>query len=196
MKQRGKERIFFGENTHTYLRISWNLGDEIFPKGVGVVTLQNFDLVFIKIFIWFKGGYLNFSFWGTLLLKIFYDKPLKGPSQPWSLVLRVFQNFVGSTQLFSFGKSFEILSFNDFGSILPDYKILCHDLGWKFYSTTPSVHFWSCQIINPSRCNPFLIFILFILSSKLFLSFILDLGDLQRNHQIPFEFWFQTNSSN
>ena len=46
----------------------------------------------------------------------------------------------------------------------------------------------------PASFNPFLIFILIILSSKLFLSFILDLGDLQRNHQNSFESWSQTNS--
>ena len=36
MTQHGKERIFFGQKTHTYLRTRF------FPKGVGVVTLQKF----------------------------------------------------------------------------------------------------------------------------------------------------------
>ena len=69
VKQLGKERIFFGQSIHTYLRISWNLGDEIFPKGVGVVTLQKFYLVFQQKLCWFlKRGHLNF-FQKTFLLK-------------------------------------------------------------------------------------------------------------------------------
>ena len=154
--------------------------------------------IFIKIFIWFKGGYLNIFFRGTLLLKIFYEINLKGPSQPWCLVLRVFQNCVGSTQIILEGfaiisikkKSygllvFILLPFKDFSFALSHIEI---------FFPNPSIHFGSSQISNPSKFNPFFIFILFILSSKQFLSFILDLVDLQRNHQIPFEFCSQTNS--
>ena len=38
MKLHGKGKTSFGQNIHIYLRISRNLEDEIFPKGVGVVT--------------------------------------------------------------------------------------------------------------------------------------------------------------
>ena len=38
MKLHGKGKISFRQNTHIYLRIDRNLEDEIFPKGVGVVT--------------------------------------------------------------------------------------------------------------------------------------------------------------
>ena len=38
MKLHGKGKISFEQSIHIYLRISRNLEDEIFPKGVGVVT--------------------------------------------------------------------------------------------------------------------------------------------------------------
>ena len=57
----------------------------------------------------------------------------------------------------------------------------------KFFQN-PSLHFGSSQISNPSKFNPFLTFIPFILSPKLFMSFILDLGDLQRRYLTYFEF--------
>ena len=38
MKLHGEGRISFEQSIHIYLRISRNLEDEIFPKGVGVVT--------------------------------------------------------------------------------------------------------------------------------------------------------------
>ena len=38
MKPHGKGKISFEQSIHIYLRISRNLEDEIFPKGVGVVT--------------------------------------------------------------------------------------------------------------------------------------------------------------
>ena len=113
--------------------------------------------------------------------------------------LEGFSFSVDSTQIFSLGKFLKsfllkitIWLMNWF------FLIQFFFLPWprlKIFFQNPSLHFGSSQISNPSKFNPFLIFILFILSSKLFLSFILDLGDLQRNHQIPFEFWFQTNSS-
>ena len=74
-------------------------------------------------------------------------------------------------------------------------KISCHDLGCIFSSKTPPLTLGQVKYPIPASFNPFLIFILFILSSKHFLSFILDVGDLQRNYQIPFEFWFQINFS-
>ena len=69
----------------------------------------------------------------------------------------------------------------------------CHML--KFSSKTPPSTLGQVKYPIPASSTHFLIFILFILSSKQFLSFILDLGDLHRNHQIPYEFRFQTNSS-
>ena len=54
MKLHGKGKISFVQSIHIYLRISRNLEDEIFPKGVGVVTLQNFYLVFSKNFVVFE----------------------------------------------------------------------------------------------------------------------------------------------
>ena len=38
MKLHGKGKISFEQSIHTYLRVSRDLEDEIFPKGVGVVT--------------------------------------------------------------------------------------------------------------------------------------------------------------
>ena len=38
MKLHGKGKTFSRQSIHIYLRISRNLEDEIFPKGVGVVT--------------------------------------------------------------------------------------------------------------------------------------------------------------
>ena len=76
MKLHGKGKIFSRQTTHIYLRISWNLEDEIFPKGVGVVT-PKILFGFFKTFIWFEGGDLKFF----LLLRnspsqniFFYDK--------------------------------------------------------------------------------------------------------------------------
>ena len=45
MKLHGKGKISSRQSIHIYLRISRNLEDEIFPKGVGVVTLQFFFFV-------------------------------------------------------------------------------------------------------------------------------------------------------
>ena len=155
--------------------------------------------IFIKIFIWFKGGYLNSFFCGGLLFKSFMT------NISWVLLniyfgLEDFSFSVDSTQIFYLGKFFEILSFKNnpmtYGLILPHSKIFLPWPRLKIFFQNPSLHFGSSQISNPSKFYPFLIFVLFILPSKQFLSFILDLGDLQRNHQIPFEFWFQTNSSN
>ena len=72
MKQHGKERISFGQSSHTYLRISWNLGDEIFPKGVGVVTLQ-------KLFGFIRGCFAHRrkSLWNNLQSVIGKDPAVK-----------------------------------------------------------------------------------------------------------------------
>ena len=50
MKLHGKGRISFEQSIHIYLRISRNLEDEIFPKGVGVVT-PKFLFGFFKRFL-------------------------------------------------------------------------------------------------------------------------------------------------
>ena len=71
MRQHGKGKISFGQNIRTYLRISWNLGDEIFPKGVGVVTPQIFELVFFQTSGLLEEGDLIFS-WASS--KIFLAK--------------------------------------------------------------------------------------------------------------------------
>ena len=71
MKLHGKGKIFSRQSPHIYLRISRNLEDEIFPKGVGVVT-PKILLDFSKKFIWLEGGDLKFFFKRTLLFKIFF----------------------------------------------------------------------------------------------------------------------------
>ena len=102
MKQLGKERISFGQSTHTYLRISWNLRDEIFPKGVGAVTLQKFCFYFQQkpCLVW-KSPFK--SFLKSLSLKNFF--PWQGlwflhPLQPWYLVIK------NLSSEFPFSKSF------------------------------------------------------------------------------------------
>ena len=49
MKVHGKGKIFSGQSIHIYLRVSRNLEDEIFPKGVGVVTPKFLTGFFQKI---------------------------------------------------------------------------------------------------------------------------------------------------
>ena len=133
MRQHGKERIFFGQSTHTYLRISWNLRDEIFPKGVGVVTPQNFNLVFAKFFIWFGGGYLNFSkrlsFKNLLMTNLSWDL-----SQLWFWSWG-FSACVDSTHILlgCFTISFIKKNFYEIGFVFPYSKILlCYSLAMTY----------------------------------------------------------------
>ena len=62
MKLHGKGKIFSRQNTHIYLRISRNLEDEIFPKGVGVVT-PKFLIGFFKRF------FLTWRRWSKVFFK-------------------------------------------------------------------------------------------------------------------------------
>jgi len=55
MKLHGKGKISFEQSIHIYLRISRNLEDEIFPKGVGVVTPKFLFGFFKKILFDLRG---------------------------------------------------------------------------------------------------------------------------------------------
>ena len=202
MKLHGKEKIFFRQSTHIYLKVSWNLGDEIFPKGVGVVTPKNFIFGFIKIFIWFEGGFLNFSSKELSLSKIsFCDKYFVWIHPRLDFGLGGFSpSYVDSSQMFfisekEFLKNLFELAYGIWSDIFPLSKIpSCHDMSGNPLPKAIShlcvkIYFKSSKLNSPMFLFPFISY------QKYFLSFILNLSDLQRNHQIPFEFWFQTNSS-
>ena len=109
MKLPGKEKIFFRQSIHIYLRISRNLEDEICPKGVGAVTPK----ILFDFFKLFEGGYLNFSSEELSHSKcFFYGKcfVLDSP-KTWFLVLEAFPFYLDSKpKYFSLGKiSFENL---------------------------------------------------------------------------------------
>ena len=70
MKPHGKGKISSGQSIHIYLRISRNLEDEIFPKGVGVVT-PKFLFGFFKRFYLTWGEWFKFFFKRTLPLIYF-----------------------------------------------------------------------------------------------------------------------------
>ena len=105
MKLHGKGKIFFRQNIHIYSRISWNLEDEIFPKGVGVVTPKILFGLF-KISIWLEGGVLNFSSKEPPFQNIFFmARVLFGFTQGLILVLEVLSFYLDSNQnAFHLGK--------------------------------------------------------------------------------------------
>ena len=110
MKLHGKGKISFGQNIHNYLRISRNLEDEIFPKGVGVVT-PSFYLDFSKgFFSWLEGSDLNFSSRELSLSYIF----LYGKSFVW---IHPRSSFGLGSSYFSFGLKTKCFSF---GKITPE----------------------------------------------------------------------------
>ena len=80
MKPHGKGKISSGQSIHIYLRISRNLQDEIFPKGVGVVTPK-------FLFGFFKRFYLT---WGRWIKKFLQKEP---PFQIFFLMTRVLFGF-------------------------------------------------------------------------------------------------------
>ena len=99
------------------------------------MTPKNFIFGFIKIFIWFEGGYLNFSSKGLSFSKIFfYNKYFPWVHPKLDLWSWRFSSCVDSTQMFFIGKVFEIFSFKNnpmaYGLILPLSKIISYrDLG-------------------------------------------------------------------
>ena len=106
MKPHGKGKIPSGQSIHIYLRISRNLEDEIFPKGVGVVT-PKILFGFFKKKIWLEGGDLNFSSKEPSLSKYFFmARVLFGFTQDLFLVLEVLALYFGlKPKYFSLGKN-------------------------------------------------------------------------------------------
>ena len=199
MKPPGKGKISSEQSIHIYLRISRNLEDEIFPKGVGVVT-PKFLFGFFKRFYLTWGEWLNFSSrelslsYIFLWQKFYLDSP-KICLWPWRFLLLFWTQdkmiFIWEN---NFWKSFWILHYGF-------WKVLCHFQQFllamalvQILSPNPPLIFGSCLASNPaSWTSPMLIFPFKSYSNK-FLPSILSIGDLQRNSTFCFDFCPQTNS--
>ena len=117
MKPHGKGKISSGQSIHIYLRISRNLEDEIFPKGVGVVTPKFLFGFFKRLLFDLRGVIKKISSRELSLSNIFFmAKVLFGFNQDLSLVLEVLAFHLDSRQnVFHLGKiTFE----NLFGNAL------------------------------------------------------------------------------
>ena len=125
MKPHGKGKISSGQSIHIYLRISRNLEDEIFPKGVGVVT-PKFLFGFFKRFYLAWGEWFNFFFKRTLPLIYFslWQKFYLGSPKiclwSWKFLLFIWtQDKMFFSWENNFWKSFWILHYGF-------WKVLCH----------------------------------------------------------------------
>ena len=126
MKPHGKGKISSGQSIHIYLRISRNLEDEIFPKGVGVVTPMFLFGFFRRLLFDLRGVIKKFSLRELSLSNIFslWQKFCLDPPKiflwSWRFLL-----FIGlKTKCFSFEKiTFENLFLNMHYGF---WKDLCH----------------------------------------------------------------------
>ena len=178
MKLHGKGKIFSGQSIHIYLRISRNLEDEIFPKGVGVVT-PKFLIGFFKRFYLTWGRWFKFFFKRTLPFKYFFY----GKSFIWIHPRSVF-GLGGScflfrlkTKYFSLGKMpfenlFEICTMA-FGIILYHFQHFPLAMAlMQILSPNPPLIFGSCLASNPARStSPMFIFHLNLIQINLCLLF-------------------------
>ena len=156
MNLHGKGKIFFRQNIHIYSRISWNLEDEIFPKGVGVVT-PKISFGFFKNFTWLEGGDLKNFFKRTLPFKIFFY----GKSFIWIHPRLVF-GLGGSCFLFGLKPKCFSLGKNVFWKFLWKYSIAFGIILYHFqqishamtlvqiHSPKPSLTFGSWFASNPA----------------------------------------------
>ena len=111
MKLHGKGKIFSRPSIHIYLRISRNLEDEIFPKGVGVVTPKFLFGFFKRLLFDLRGVIKKISSRELSLSNIFFmAKVLFGFNQDLSLVLEVLAFHLDSRQnIFTWEMTFENL---------------------------------------------------------------------------------------
>ena len=135
----GKGRFFLGRVIHIYLRISRNLGDEIFPKGVGVVT-PKILFGFFKTFSCFEGSDLNFSSKEPPSQKIsFMASVLFGFTQDLFLVLEVlaFYFWTQAKMLFTWDKCLLKISLKILYSFWNNPLPLSTNPSWHDLSANP-----------------------------------------------------------
>ena len=156
MKPHGKGKIFFTQNIHIYSRISWNLVDEIFPKGVGVVT-PKILFGFSKKFIWLEGGDLNFPSKEPSLSKYFlYGKSFIWihPRLDFGLGGSFFLFWTQTKMLFTWEKCLWKFLWKcpmAFKIILYHFQQISHAMTLvQIHSPKPSLIFGSCLASNPA----------------------------------------------